>query len=236
MQDEKTSVCDISIITEQRVFKPIKNPKPQHDDQIISFRSKKESFNMTNVEIEQKENYILDNTLIMQEICNKITKVKRKSSHKGIDENTNIKKVFASHRDDIIERELLFSPKIEEEDAIEESEDEENEENIFWNLKNNLDESTDSKKRSSSANTKSHCNKKTNIGKIVATFSRIEQGRAIFVTNDDFIFVLPSLALPKSLVIGNCYMFDISEQSKYQIRLSNIYETIQKKYIKQVDQ
>jgi hypothetical protein len=231
---EKTSVNDISIITEQRVFKPIKHSKV-HDDPILSFRSKKDNFNMTNVEIEQKENYILDSRLITREICDKITKIKRKNSTKQIDENVNIKKVFSSHRDDIIERELLFSPKIEEEDMMEQNEEDEADENVFWNLKNNLDESTESKKRSNSANTKSH-GKRTNIGRIGATFARIEQGRAIFVTSDDFIFILPVLALPKSMIIGNCYVFDISEHFKYQNRLSNIYETIQKKYIKQINQ
>ena len=137
-ESEITSTGDISLITEQRVFKPTthKNTKNSHqyDDPIISFRSRKDSFNMTNVEIEQKENYMLDSTLITQEICNKISNVKRRKSAKRVDENTNIKKVFSSHREDIVERELLFSPKIEEEDMIEESEEDEGEENVFWNL------------------------------------------------------------------------------------------------------
>lgn len=244
---EKTSVSDISLITEQRVFKPFRTAVKinTQDDPIISFRSRKEHFNMTNVEIDEKENYLLDSKVITQEICSKIGKTKPVRQEKKIDENSIIRKVFSANKEFCMEKEVLLSPKIDKnlnndvilEDDEEESSkrcDENNEENnIFCNFKKKLDESSDSKRRPSSQTPTKKSNKKT-IGNIVATFSKIDQGNGVFVTNEDLIFVLPIMTVPKNVNVGNTYTFSISEHNKYQTRLSNIHETIQKRYIKQI--
>jgi hypothetical protein len=241
VDNEKVSVSDISIITEQRVFKPgfTKNQKiSSHDDPIISFRSRKEHVNMSNVEILEKQNYILDSTIITNEICNKISTTKIKNNEINSDESLVIKKVFSTSKEYCLEKEVLLSPKVEHGDNVILEVDEsgyadEYDDNMFCNIRRNLDESTDSKKRSNSA----YCNKKSskrNVGNIVATFSKIDQGNGLFVTEDDFIFILPVLTFPKNINVGSSYTFTISEHNKYQNRLSSIHETIQKKYIKQI--
>ena len=39
----------------------------------------------------------------------------------------------------------------------------------------------------------------------------LEKGKAIFVSQDDMIFVLPSFFVPKNLKIGNTYKFRVKE-------------------------
>lgn len=132
-----------------------------------------------------------------------------------------------------------------ESDEIEEDADEKN---IFWNLRSNVDDgnSCSSEKgrsksvadRRSISDKKSHSSKDKDVkpvrkevflSSIVCTLSRIEKGKAIFVSTDDFIFVLPALFVPRNLVVGNTYNFRISEYEKFKNKLVNINE-IQKKH------
>lgn len=65
------------------------------------------------------------------------------------------------------------------------------------------------------------------------TLSKIEKGYSIFVTSDDFVMLLPSALLPRSLGIGDSFTFKISEGIKHNSRVNKIYD-IQKKYTKPI--
>ena len=228
---EKTSIGDVSIITEQLVFKGGMIKPMKADDHLISFRSKKEN-HMSNVEIQCKENYILDKDLIAKDICSKLNLKKNPEKENIYDENKDIKKIFSNIKQESFEKELLNSPNIEADKASCES-SEESEENIFWNLRRKVDqESCESRRRARSVNNKTI--KTSKLGNMIATLSKIETGKAVFVTEDDFIFIIPVLSLPLNLLVGNTYNFSISEHCKYQHRLSNIHENIQKNYIKKI--
>ena len=59
----------------------------------------------------------------------------------------------------------------------------------------------------------------------------LEKGKAIFVSQDDMIFVLHSFFVPKNLKIGNTYKFKVKEYLQYSKKNDEIQE-IQKKYAK----
>jgi hypothetical protein len=226
---EKTSIGDVSIITDQLVFKSGMIKPLKVDDQLISFRSKKEN-QITNVEIQHKDNYILDKDLIAIDICSKLNTRKNPEKENYYDENKDIRKIFSNIKEESFEKELLNTPDMVEDNQSCDS-SAECDENIFWNLRRKIDqESCDSERRARSVNNKSI--KTSKIGSMIATLSKIETGKAIFVTEDDFIFIIPILSLPKNIIVGNTYNFNISEHCKYQNRLSNIHENIQKNYIK----
>lgn len=162
-----------------------------------------------------------------------------------IEEEENHKEVFDVNLENNQEENDLSSEE-EEAEAIRR----ENEKNIFWNLKGNIhDEDTISEKsRSKSVN---HCikggnnlnklnstlsskskeinRKETFLSSIICTLSHIEKGKAIFVSAEDFIFVLPALFVPRNLHVGNTYSFRISEYEKFTNKIANIAE-IQKKH------
>jgi hypothetical protein len=139
----------------------------------------------------------------------------------------------------------------EENDTAEKVSNDSRDQNCFWNMMNDESE-LEGKKRSKSVceralvtrsdknvrhdehtitsqsgSTKSK--KEKYLSKIVCTLSRIERGRAIFVSNDDLIFVLPSLFVPKNLIVGHTYIFRISEFAKFQNKFVNV-QNIHKKY------
>ena len=58
-----------------------------------------------------------------------------------------------------------------------------------------------------------------------------DKGKAIFVSQDDMIFVLPSFFVPKNLKIGNTYKFKVKEYFQYSKKTDEIQE-IQQKYAK----
>lgn len=67
------------------------------------------------------------------------------------------------------------------------------------------------------------------INSIICTLSLLEKGKAIFVSKDDLIFILPSLFVPRNLKVGNTYVFSISEYENYSEKIQQIKE-IQNKY------
>ena len=100
---------------------------------------------------------------------------------------------------------------------------EEDTSNLFWNLTrpngNEDDENRiDSQKKEKYINT------------IICTLSLLEKGKAIFVSQDDMIFVLPSIFVPKNLVVGNTYMFIVGEYENYSQKTQTIKD-IQKEYV-----
>ena len=96
------------------------------------------------------------------------------------------------------------------------------ENNIFWNLKDNGETDLNVKhKLNDKSNFKLNPNTSntTNISCIV---SSIEKGIAVLVTNDDTIFKLPAFFLPKNIVPGNSYNIIIEESVKAHSRVLNI--------------
>ena len=115
------------------------------------------------------------------------------------------------------------------------SEEEENEKNVFWNLNSHKDKNINEKyfdnlKENKNENFKEE-NKEKYLNTIICTLSMLEKGKAIFVSQDDMIFVLPSFFVPKNLKIGNTYKFRVKEYFQYSKKSDEIQE-IQQKYAK----
>jgi hypothetical protein len=228
-----------------------------HND-ILSFRSKKEQFTLSN-DHREAGNRQLDSNILKKHICEKLNTNKPKKANG--DEKEIIKKIFQKGNE---EKELkvfeIISDKYRSSSEYHSSDDEiesqkveivnlnEEERNIFWNLKSNIyDESSESQRKrcksvsaaklcnnTSSTNNSFHNNSSASkiVSKVTGTFSMLDKGKAVFVSSDDYIFVLPALFIPQNLVVGNSYMFKIYEIDKLNNRMNNINESIQKKYLK----
>ena len=125
------------------------------------------------------------------------------------------------------------------------------EKNIFWNLKSN-NNSNDNIQNNNNNNksienneliyNESHNNslsgllnnepKEKYLNSVICTLSLIDRGKAVFVSQDDMIFVLPSLFVPKNLKVGNTYMFKVSEYLNFNKKTKEIYN-LQKQYLKE---
>ena len=70
------------------------------------------------------------------------------------------------------------------------------------------------------------------LNSVICTLSLIDRGKAVFVSQDDMIFVLPSLFVPKNLKVGNTYMFKVSEFLNFNKKTKEIYN-LQKQYLKE---
>ena len=71
--------------------------------------------------------------------------------------------------------------------------------------------------------------KRININNIKCTLSLLDKGKAIFVSEDDDIFWLPSSTLNENIKVGNSYLFQIDKINN-QIKKLNEIEMIQSKY------
>ena len=121
------------------------------------------------------------------------------------------------------------------------------EKNIFWNLKSNNNSNENINNNKSIENNEliyneSHNNslsgllnnepKEKYLNSVICTLSLIDRGKAVFVSQDDMIFVLPSLFVPKNLKVGNTYMFKVSEFLNFNKKTKEIYN-LQKQYLKE---
>ena len=121
------------------------------------------------------------------------------------------------------------------------------EKNIFWNLKSNNNSIENINNNKSIENNEliyneSHNNslsgllnnepKEKYLNSVICTLSLIDRGKAVFVSQDDMIFVLPSLFVPKNLKVGNTYMFKVSEFLNFNKKTKEIYN-LQKQYLKE---
>ena len=115
------------------------------------------------------------------------------------------------------------------------SEEEENEKNVFWNLNShkdkNINENNFDNLKENKDNNFKEKNKEKYLNTIICTLSMLEKGKAIFVSQDDMIFILPSFFVPKNLKIGNTYKFRVKEYFQYSKKSDEIQE-IQQKYAK----
>ena len=110
--------------------------------------------------------------------------------------------------------------------SSDEQDEEENKENVFLNIIKHHNDNNGIIVNEDNTNEE----KEKYINTIVCTLSLLEKGKAIFVSKDDMIFVLPSLFVPKNLKVGNTYMFIVGEYENYHEKSSYIRE-IQKKYV-----
>jgi hypothetical protein len=228
----------------------------ENANEILSFRSAgRDQFTLSNDKV--LENKIINSNLLKKHICEKLN---QKPVSQNVNEKEIIKKIFKKETD---EKELKIfeiksdryrnsSSDLTSEEEVESQKVEitnlnEDEKNIFWNLKNNIyneaESSESHRKRCKSVsaaklNTNSTNNSFHNstsskvVSKVSGTFSMLDRGKAVFVSNDDYIFILPALFIPQNLVVGNTYMFKICEIEKLNNRVQNINENIQKKYLK----
>ena len=71
--------------------------------------------------------------------------------------------------------------------------------------------------------------KKIKINYIKCTLSFLDKGKAIFVSENDDIFSLPSATLNKNIQVGNSYLFQIEKLNNFMTKQKEI-EIIQNKY------
>lgn len=90
----------------------------------------------------------------------------------------------------------------------------------------NIEENNKNKSNNSTNNEKE---KKVIINNIKCTLSFLDKGKAIFVSENDDIFWLPSATLNEKIKVGNSYLFQIDKLNN-QIKKMNEIENIQNKY------
>jgi hypothetical protein len=190
---------------------------------------------------EDSTNYTIQNTLTSSKNStkkNESSKNEHSNNVKYIDEK---KQTFSVSPNNFVkdeEEKEIYAEVEEKELANFEAEDESDDrnENVFWNLQNNVNQSNFSLKRSKSNNENlltstspatgsglglSHpLPKNFNSSQITCVFSRIDKGNAIFVSSDDIIFALPMNFLPKNAITGNTYKITIEEIEKIHKKIT----------------
>ena len=211
----------------------------------ISFRNKKARFvnlNTTN-NPENKIDEEIDPKLITQSILIKLgTSGKPHLANSSFSKEGHLIESTKANEVEIDEKDLKIihtnSSNNSNNNASDDSNDknnfdDENEKNVFWNLNSHKDKidfhnlDINEKKEDSIKNE----NKDKYLNTIICTLSILEKGKAIFVSQDDMIFILPSFFVPKNLKIGNTYKFKVKEYFQYSKKTDEIQE-IQQKYVK----
>ena len=90
--------------------------------------------------------------------------------------------------------------------------------NLEENYKNKSNNSIDTEKE-----------KNIKVNSIKCTLSFLDKGKAIFVSENDDIFWLPSATLNEKIKVGNSYLFQIDKLNN-QLKRMNEIENVQKKY------
>ena len=211
----------------------------------VSFRNKKSRFvnlNNTNNADNNKIEEEIDPKLITQSILIKLaTSGKPHISNSSFSkegqliESTKENEVEIDEKDlKVIHTNSSVNSNVSHESIDKNYEEEENDKNVFWNLNSHKDKivnenNLDNIKINEDSFRKQKKEKYLNT--IICTLSMLEKGKAIFVSQDDMIFVLPSFFVPKNLKIGNTYKFKVKEYLQYSKKNDEIQE-IQKKYAK----
>ncbi len=211
----------------------------------ISFRNKKARFvnlNITNNTDNNKIEEEIDPKLITQSILIKLaTSGKPHISNSSFSkegqliESTKENEVEIDEKDlKVIHTNSSINSNVSHESIDKNYEEEENDKNVFWNLNSHKDKivnenNLDNIKINEDSFRKQKKEKYLNT--IICTLSMLEKGKAIFVSQDDMIFVLPSFFVPKNLKIGNTYKFRVKEYFQYSKKSDEIQE-IQQKYAK----
>ena len=211
----------------------------------VSFRNKKARFvnlNNTNNTENNKIEEEIDPKLITQSILIKLaTSGKPHISNSSFSKEGHLIESTKENEVEIEEKDLkvIHTNSSINSNASHESndknyEEEENDKNVFWNLNSHKDKIVNEKFLNNfNINDDSFRKKKKEkyLNSIICTLSMLEKGKAIFVSQDDMIFVLPSFFVPKNLKIGNTYKFKVKEYLQYSKKNDEIQE-IQKKYAK----
>ena len=211
----------------------------------VSFRNKKSRFvnlNNTNNTENNKIEEEIDPKLITQSILIKLaTSGKPHISNSSFSkeghliESTKANEVEIDEKDlKVIHTNSSVNSNISHESNDKNYEEEENDKNVFWNLNSHKDKIVNEHFLDNiHLNEDSFRKKKKEkyLNTIICTLSMFDKGKAIFVSEDDMIFVLPSFFVPKNLKIGNTYKFKVKEYFQYSKKTDEIQE-IQQKYAK----
>ena len=211
----------------------------------VSFRNKKSRFvnlNITNNTDNNKIEEEIDPKLITQSILIKLaTSGKPHISNSSFSkegqliESTKENEVEIDEKDlKVIHTNSSINSNVSHESIDKNYEEEENDKNVFWNLNSHKDKivnenNLDNIKINEDSFRKQKKEKYLNT--IICTLSMLEKGKAIFVSQEDMIFILPSFFVPKNLKIGNTYKFKVKEYFQYSKKTDEIQE-IQQKYAK----
>ena len=187
----------------------------------VSFRNKKSRFvnlNNTNNADNNKIEEEIDPKLITQSILIKLaTSGKPHISNSSFSkegqliESTKENEVEIDEKDlKVIHTNSSINSNVSHESIDKNYEEEENDKNVFWNLNSHKDKivnenNLDNIKINEDSFRKQKKEKYLNT--IICTLSMLEKGKAIFVSQDDMIFVLPSFFVPKILKIDYTYKF-----------------------------
>ena len=71
-------------------------------------------------------------------------------------------------------------------------------------------------------NNESNNEKEKCLSKVICTLSKIEGGYATFVSDNDLIFILPSLFIPKDLNLGTSYIFELCELEYAENKINKV--------------
>ena len=211
----------------------------------VSFRNKKARFvnlNNTNNTENNKIEEEIDPKLITQSILIKLaTSGKPHISNSSFSKEGHLIESTKENEVEIEEKDLKvihtnssINSNVSHESIDKNYEEEENDKNVFWNLNSHKDKIVNEKFLNNfNINDDSFRKKKKEkyLNSIICTLSMLEKGKAIFVSQDDMIFVLPSFFVPKNLKIGNTYKFKVKEYLQYSKKNDEMQE-IQKKYAK----
>ena len=110
--------------------------------------------------------------------------------------------------------------------------DYEEDDSLLFNIKKQNEIKTVENNEQNNSNKKMDSNKKEQIiqiNSIKCTLSFLDKGKAIFVSENDDIFWLPSATLNENIKVGNSYLFEINKLNN-QLRKLNEIENIQNKY------
>ena len=117
-----------------------------------------------------------------------------------------------------LEENLIVAKQIKNMMLGSENEDEKNNENnMFYNLNNKLSISKEKLQAPTSS-------------QFTCTLAKIDKGIAHLVSEDDIIFSLPLIFLPKNIQPGNSYQMNINESMKVQYKLNSL-QKIHRNYL-----
>ena len=259
--DEILSPSKIENNSDQIKTNEISVPKFKFDEKKININEIIESSNAleplsfrpsTRQVMEGLEKQILEN-ISNQEVStltsSKHSKIESNQNHivvsnKIVSNDENKNKHYNSNveKNNIYEEEKQIFEEVDEKEIanFEGGENEEDDKNVFWNLRNNVvvaSEHTNNQglKRCKSTldNQSIHSTlqaKSFNSSQIICVFSKIEKGNAIFVSSDDVIFHLPLNFLPKNAVPGNSYKITVEETEKIHKKITYL-QNMQKRFL-----
>ena len=138
------------------------------------------------------------------------------------------------HEESIKKNNIEFNNNINNDNIKNDNEDSSDNESFLFNISNKdeIKNRNNNEQKNNNFNKINYLDKenKIKINYIKCTLSFLDKGKAIFVSENDDIFSLPSALLNKNIQVGNSYLLQIEKLNDHMKKLYEI-ENIQNKYI-----